>query len=139
MIMPLIYNVFKMVKLQIINKSVFIINADGERIPISVSTALLRNETGEMIGGAETFRDLSLVEKLRKELSGRYYLGDIISRSDSMRKIFKILPQIANSESTVLIQGETGTGKELIAKALHNLSSRQNKPFIAVNCGVGLV
>ncbi len=119
----------------IINKSAFIINADGYRIPISVSTALLRDEKGEIVGGAETFRDLSLVEQLRKDLSGRFYLGDLVSRSDSMRKIFKILPQIANSDSTVLIQGETGTGKELISNAIHNLSSRKDNPFIAINCG----
>jgi PAS domain S-box-containing protein len=119
----------------IINKSAFIINAQGHRVPISVSTALLRDEKGEMIGGAETFRDLSLVEELRKELEGRFYLGDLVSRSDSMRKIFQILPQIANSDSTVLLQGDTGTGKELIAKAMHSLSPRKEKPFIAVNCG----
>jgi transcriptional regulator with PAS, ATPase and Fis domain len=76
-----------------------------------------------------------LVEELRKELEGRFYIGDLVSRSDSMRRIFQILPQIANSDSTVLIQGETGTGKELIAKAMHNLSLRKEKPFVAVNCG----
>jgi PAS domain S-box-containing protein len=119
----------------VINKSAFFIDVNGRRVPISVSTALLRDENGEIIGGAETFRDLSLVEELRKELSGQFYLGDLVSRSDSMRKIFKILPQIANSDSTVLLYGETGTGKELIAKAIHNLSSRKDKPFIAVNCG----
>jgi transcriptional regulator with PAS, ATPase and Fis domain len=52
-----------------------------------------------------------------------------------MQSIFKILPQVADSESTVLIQGETGTGKELLAHAIHDLSPRKAKPFIAINCG----
>jgi PAS domain S-box-containing protein len=119
----------------VINKSAFIIDAEGRRIPISVSTALLQDGKGEIIGGAETFRDLSLVEELRKELTGRFQAGDLISRSPSMRKIFDVLPQVAGSDSTVLIEGETGTGKELLARALHSFSPRHEKPFIAVNCG----
>jgi PAS domain S-box-containing protein len=119
----------------IINRSAFIIDAEGRRIPVSVSTALLQDENGKLIGGAETFRDLSLVEDLRRELEGRFQVGDLISRSPSMRRIFDVLPQVGESDSTVLIQGETGTGKELLARALHSLSRRRDKPFIAVNCG----
>jgi len=119
----------------LINRACYIIDAEGNRIPISVSTALLRDRDGNVVGGAETFRDLSVVEELRKELEGRFEMGDIVSRSPSMRRLFDILPQVAASNSTVLIQGETGTGKELLAKAIHHLSLRKDKPFIAVNCG----
>jgi len=119
----------------IINKSAFIVDAAGHRIPISISTAILRDEHGEVIGGVETFRDLSAIEELRKELEGRFEMGDMISRSPLMRGIFDILPQIAASDSTVLIQGETGTGKELLARAIHNFSVRHNKPFVAVHAG----
>jgi len=119
----------------VVNKSAFIVNAKGERIPVSLSTAILRDENGNAVGGVETFRDLSLVEELRKALEKRFQVGDMISRSVSMRRIFDILPQVAASESTLLIQGETGTGKELLARAVHHLSHRDKKPFIAVNCG----
>ena len=119
----------------IINRSTFIVNAEGRRIPISVSTAILKDKKGCVVGGAETFRDLSLVEELRKELEERFQMGDIVSRCAAMRRIFDILPQIAASDATVLIQGETGTGKELLARAIHNLSPRKTKPFVAVNCG----
>lgn len=119
----------------IINKSAFIINAEGRRIPISVSTAILYDADRNIIGGAETFRDLSLVHELRKELEGRFQIGDMVSRSVSMHRIFNVIPHIAASDSTLLIQGETGTGKELLARAVHNLSPRQKMPFVAVNCG----
>jgi PAS domain S-box-containing protein len=119
----------------IVNKSAFIVNADGRRIPISVSTAILRDERGRIVGGAETFRDLSLVEELRKELEGRFQIGDLVSRSTALRRVFDLLPQIAPSDATVLIHGETGTGKELLARAIHNLSPRKSKAFVPVNCG----
>ncbi|MCU0661210.1 MAG: sigma 54-interacting transcriptional regulator [Myxococcota bacterium] len=119
----------------VVNKTTFIINAAGTRIPISVSTALLRDAHGAVVGGAETFRDLSLIEELRKEIRGRYQVGDIFSRSASMRRLLEVLPRIAESESTILLQGETGTGKELVARAIHGLSPRREGPFVAVNCG----
>jgi PAS domain S-box-containing protein len=119
----------------VINKTAFIVNASGRRIPISVSTALLRNEAGEVVGGAETFRDLSLIEELRKEIRGRFQVGDLVSRSSSMRRVLEVIPRIAESESTILLQGETGTGKELVARAIHGLSPRRRGAFVAVNCG----
>ena len=119
----------------VVNRSAFIVTADGQRIPISISTAILRDARGRVMGGAETFRDLSLVEELRKELEGRFQVGDLVSRSASMRRILDVLPQVAASDSTVLIQGETGTGKEVLARALHSLSPRKDKPFMAVSCG----
>jgi len=119
----------------VINRSAFIVDGEGRRIPVSVSTALLKDDGGRIIGGAETFRDLSVVEELKRELEGRFQVGDLISRSPLMRRIFDILPQVAASGSTVLIQGETGTGKELLARAVHGMSPRADGPFIAVNCG----
>jgi PAS domain S-box-containing protein len=119
----------------IVDRPIAIMNADGREIPISVSTALLKDDDGRIIGGVETFRDLSLVEKLRRELERKYRFQDIISKAPSMQKIFAILPEVAESESTVLIQGESGTGKELLARAIHSLSRRSKGPFVAVNCG----
>jgi len=119
----------------VVDQAIAILRADGREIPISVSTALLRNEKGEIIGGVETFRDLSLVVELRREIERQYRLGDIISKSPQMQKILALLPEIARSDSTVLIEGESGTGKELVARALHHLSSRAQGPFVAINCG----
>ena len=119
----------------IIGKAGYIVNGDGRRIPISVSTAVLRDSDGQVMGGAETFRDLSEVEALRQELAGKFRVGDLTSHSPLMQRVFEVLPAIAASPSTVLILGETGTGKELMARTLHALSPRNQGPFIAVNCG----
>jgi PAS domain S-box-containing protein len=119
----------------VIGKSAYIINAEGDRIPVSISTAVLKDEHGKVIGGVEVFRDLSEIDALRHELEGRYRAGGLVSRSPLMRRVFEVLPAIAASPGTVLVQGETGTGKELVARALHDLSPRKDGPFIAVNCG----
>ncbi len=119
----------------VIGRSCYIIDAEGNRIPISVSTAVLRDAEGRIVGGAETFRDLTELEALRSELEGKSHIGDLVSHSPLMRKVFEVLPAIAASPSTVLLLGETGTGKELVARTIHSLSPRRGKPFVAVNCG----
>lgn len=119
----------------VINRPVYIVNSREQKIPISVSCAVLRDEKGRYIGGVETFRDLSVVEELRKHIEQKYSFEDIISRNHRMQQLFDILPTVAASNSTVLIAGESGTGKELVARAIHHLSPRANKPFIAINCG----
>lgn len=119
----------------VINRPISILNVDGKRVPISVSSALLRDAHGAIIGGVETFRDLSVVEELRKQVERQYTFADILSRSHKMLDVFAILPEVAESESTVLVEGESGTGKELLARAIHNLSARRDKPMVVVNCG----
>lgn len=118
-----------------VSSTTYIINSRQQRVPITVSASPLKNEEGEILGGVETFRDHSLVEELRRELSGSFAVGDMVSRSKAMKTIFNILPQVAGSDSTVLIEGDTGTGKELMASALHSLSWRKDEPFVAINCG----
>jgi PAS domain S-box-containing protein len=109
--------------------------ASGRRIPVQISTSALRDAEGALVGGVETFRDMDAIERLRKELDRRYSLQDIIGKSAEMQKLFALLPRIAESSSTVVVEGETGTGKELVARAIHNLSPRRNRPFVAINCG----
>ncbi len=120
---------------EIIDQHVSILRADGKQIPVSISTSPVRDETGKIVGGVETFRDLSTIEELKKEINRSYTFEDIISQNHKILQIFDILPNIAESESTVLIQGPSGSGKELFAQAIHNLSPRKNGPFVAINCG----
>jgi PAS domain S-box-containing protein len=118
-----------------IDRHANILRSDGKVIPVSLSTAVVRDETGKKIGAVETFRDLSSYEELQKEIKSAYTLEDIISKNYRIRQIFDIIPNIAESESTVLIQGPSGSGKEMFARAIHNLSLRGRRPFIAINCG----
>ena len=118
-----------------INQKVNILRRDGKQLPVSVNASALKNEYGEIIGGVETFRDLSTIEALRKEIKQRYTFEDIVSKNHKILQLFSMLPNIAESDSTVLIQGASGSGKELFARAIHNLSFRKEKPFIAINCG----
>jgi len=118
----------------IVNLEVNILNRDNREIPISISTAVVRDESGNVVGAVETFRDLSLIKQLRKEISNSYSFQDILGRSKSMLELFQILPDISQSDATVLLEGESGTGKELFAAAIHNLSSRKHQALIKVNC-----
>ena len=119
----------------VVNQSIYILNASGDRIPVSISTAILKNEKGKIVGGVETFRDLSVVEALRKELAAQHTFQDIISKNKEMLRLFHMVELISESDTTVLIEGESGTGKELFAKAIHSLSSRKAGPMITINCG----
>lgn len=118
----------------VVNAMARITNATGCCVPVRIATAPLMDDIGNVIGGVETFQDLTQVERLRRELESGNSFEGIIGRSLVMTKLFSILPLIAESDSTVLIRGSTGTGKELFARTIHNLSTRRKGRFVAVNC-----
>jgi len=111
-----------------------ILSKTGRKIPISVSTALLIDEEGEIAGGVEVFRDLSPLKHLSEELKEKYSFGNIIGKNPKMQEIYDLLKTVSETSSTVLIRGDTGTGKELVARAIHYNSRRHNNPFIKVSC-----
>jgi len=118
----------------VFNVRVQIITKSGKKVPISVSTTLLRDQNNRCIGAVEFFRDLSEIENLEQELARVKQVGDLVSCNAQMQKIFSMLPQIAESECNVLIQGSSGSGKELISEAIHNFSPRKDKRYIKINC-----
>jgi len=112
-----------------------ITSAQDHPVPVEISTSILHDDDGNVAGGIETFRDVETMDRLRKELDRRYTFHDIIGKSAPMQRLFDLLPKIADSSSTVVVEGETGTGKELVARAIHQLSPRREKPFVPINCG----
>lgn len=118
----------------VVNTPVYIIRADKNCIPISASTAIFKDSRCNMIGGVVTFRDLTAHNKLKKGPLKQHSFKDIITKNARMLSLLSIFPRIAQSQSTILIQGPSGTGKELIARAIHNNSLNQKGPFVAVNC-----
>jgi len=118
-----------------VSRTVYITNARNQRVSIKISAAVLRDRHGNAIGGVETFQDLRQLEELRRRLQKNQTVGDIVGQSPAITHLFDLLPQIADSQSSVLIEGASGTGKELVARAIHDLSGRRDKRFVAVNCG----
>lgn len=116
------------------NARVTIITREGCEVPITVSTTLLKDKEGNTIGAVEFFNDISEVEHLKKRVSLSKVMEDIISVNRDMQNLIQIIPDVAESECNVLIQGSSGVGKELFAQAIHNLSPRKYGPYIKINC-----
>ena len=74
-------------------------------------------------------------QALRQEVEQKYSFSNIVGQSPQMKKIFELIKKVANTKGNVLITGSSGTGKELVARAIHFNSDRKNKPFVAINCG----
>jgi len=119
----------------VVNLPVDLLDTHDRRIPVTISSSVLHDEQGQIIGGVETFRNLNAVKKLLKNVQHRHPFAEIVTDDPHMRHLFEILPTIAESESCILVQGETGTGKNLIARAIHNLSRRRKGPLVTVNSG----
>ncbi|MBW2430602.1 MAG: sigma 54-interacting transcriptional regulator [Deltaproteobacteria bacterium] len=107
---------------------------DGVTIPIRANYMALRNEKGTVVGGLTTFHDLTLVLQLKQAMKDRYSFHDLIGKSPRMRHIFEMVNVVASTDATILIEGATGTGKDLLAKVIHSTSRRSNNPFVKVNC-----
>ena len=116
------------------NVRVTIMTRDGRPLPISVSTTILRDKREVVVGAVEFFRDLSVEESLREQLSRIDAFGNLRSNNDRMQHMLDLLPEVAAAECNVLIHGPSGCGKELIAQAIHNLSPRRHGLYVRVNC-----
>jgi PAS domain S-box-containing protein len=110
------------------------ITKEGETIPVRANYMALKNEKGTVVGGLSTFHDLTLVRQLTRAMRDRYTYHDMIGKSPEMQKIFEMVSVVARTDATVLIEGATGTGKDLLAKVIHSSSQRSFHPFVKVNC-----
>ena len=110
------------------------ITKEGETIPVRANYMALKNEKGTVVGGLSTFHDLTLVRQLTRAMRDRYTFHDMIGKSPEMQKIFEMVNVVARTDATVLIEGATGTGKDLLAKVIHSSSQRSFHPFVKVNC-----
>ena len=119
---------------QVENARVTIITRSGQELPIQVTTMMLKDKEGGLIGAIEFFRDISEIEHLRQSLDQKQALEDIVSVNPRMHELIHLLPDVAASECNVLIQGPSGSGKELFAQVIHNLSPRRYGPYIKLNC-----
>ena len=110
------------------------IDKDGISIPIRANYIALRNEKAVVVGGLTTFHDMTLAHQLNREISNRYTFHDMIGKDPAMQRIFEMVSVVAPSDATVLVEGATGTGKDLLARVIHSASPRAPKPLVKVNC-----
>ena len=109
-------------------------NRKAQSIPVVFSTAPVFDKKGMTCGVVILFQDNRPIEILRRELKHTYTAGDIVTKDKRMRQILANLQKVAESDSTVLLHGPTGTGKELFARSIHASSRRRKGPFVAINC-----
>lgn len=112
-----------------------IINLGRERLPVRMTMSPVVNTKGDTTGYIETLEDLRHIKSLDTQKHVAYSFEDIIGRSPQMERIFQTIPVLAQSDVSIMITGETGTGKDLVAEAVHRTSNRANGPFIKINCG----
>lgn len=103
-------------------------------IPVSITTAFLDDDQAETHGLIGIVRDHSEEERLRGQLHEKHSRHNIIGQGPLMQQVFQLIDTVAERDATVLIQGETGTGKELVAQAIHHCSLRRDGPFVMLNC-----
>jgi PAS domain S-box-containing protein len=108
----------------------------GNSVPIKLNSAVLYNENDEPTGGIISFRDTSELEIYRKNIERETNYHGVIGHSKEMKDIFELIEEIVESDATVFIRGDSGTGKEMLANAIQKTSSRRDKPFIKINCSV---
>jgi PAS domain S-box-containing protein len=111
-----------------------LVRADGRIVPISASWAFLEDPAGERIGFVLSFRSFEEIERIAEERRARFPYGAIVGKTPRIRQIFELIDTIKDTDSTVLVTGESGTGKGLFARAIHDLSPRREKPFVKVTC-----
>jgi PAS domain S-box-containing protein len=107
---------------------------DGIKVPVRADYLPLRNESRQVVGGLATLHDLTLVQQLNEVISERYSLHNMIGREPAMQRVFELARMVSGSDATVIIEGPTGTGKDLLAKVIHSQSRRAERPFVKVNC-----
>ncbi|BBD09535.1 sigma-54 interaction domain-containing protein [Desulfovibrio ferrophilus] len=111
-----------------------ILNRHKRRIPLEITAAVLRDENGKVVGGVESLLDLTARQVLEKHVRQSYRFADMVGRAPAMRRLFDTVKVVASTNATLLLQGETGTGKDILARVIHNLGERASGPFVKVNC-----
>ena len=116
-------------------KKVDFTKKDGTQLNLKMSIISLENEFHQEIGALLSFQDDTELDQLKSRLKHRHTLGDLVGRDPKTLELFNQIKEVSSSQVSVLIEGKSGTGKELVANAIHDIGIRSKKPFVAINCG----
>ncbi|MBN1758968.1 MAG: sigma 54-interacting transcriptional regulator [Chitinispirillaceae bacterium] len=126
---------------EIANTECTLVQSSGKRIPVLKNARVIKNSSGEVLGAVETLTDISVLrstenrlEQLQQSLPRQSGLGRLVGKSHVMQELYSLIELAAGSNATILLYGETGTGKELAAEAIHERSSRSGGPLVKINC-----
>lgn len=111
-----------------------LLSFEGEKIPVRADYIPLLNDHGKVIGGIAALQDMTLLHQLDQVISHKYRFHNMIGRGPAMQRVFELVRMVAGTEATILIEGATGTGKDLLANIIHSESRRKGKPFVKINC-----
>ena len=120
----------------VLDLDTFINCSNSQLVPIRLNAAVLKDENDIPTGGVITFRDLSLFKQVEEIIKAESQFHGIVGKNKSMKEIFQLIMEISDSDAHVLIMGETGTGKELVANAIQSTSKRGRDTFVKINCSV---
>ena len=118
-----------------VNQEGNIIDRNRERVPVRVTFSPIVDMEGNLAGWLESYEDLRSFQELDQRRSTAYSFGPLLGHSRQIERMFRMVPGIAQTDSSVLITGETGTGKDILAEVIHQQSERSKGPFVKVNCG----
>ncbi len=118
----------------LVNINTFITTPNEEIVPVRTDYIPLYNDHGNIVGCITTIQDMTLSHQFNQVVSNRYSFHSMIGKDPVMQKIFKTAEVVAKSDVTLLIEGATGTGKDLLAKIIHSTSNRSKHPFVKINC-----
>jgi two-component system, NtrC family, response regulator HydG len=128
-------------KEEILDTECRILHASGRAVPVLKNARIIRDRNGAVVGGVETLTDISILKTtelrlaaLEESVHKRDHYGAIVGKSRPMQEIYSLIDLAAASNATILISGETGTGKELVARAIHYAGARKDAPIVKVNC-----
>ena len=111
-----------------------LLSFEGEKIPVRADYIPLLNDHRKVIGGIAALQDMTLLYQLDQVISDKYRFHHMIGRGPAMQRVFELVRMVAATEATILIEGATGTGKDLLANIIHSESRRADKPFVKINC-----
>ncbi len=115
-------------------EELYITNKENKKIPVRVSTSPIYDSDRNQVGAIETIQDMSELFNLTSHIEKQFKFNSLVGKSKAMKHAYSLIETVIENDNTVLISGESGTGKDIIARSIHLNSERKVQPFLIINC-----